>query len=417
MQSQRTAQVKHPMAVVGGFYRELCRFPFNDETWGSGGRAAATIAGLGIETEFFTAVDANHAGLLASLGHIFHFKTNSVETIVTPRFQYDHALSTPLIWPPMKETDHVQFTVEAREALVFGMLEATPIVKAERLVYDPQNPHHPLPFVSPANNTSRLAYVLNSTEAKKLAAKEDLFEAAQQIESQFGAEVVVIKCGPWGVLIREDGRNERIAAYETKAVMPIGSGDVFAATFAARWAREDLPAIEAAQQASRAAAVYVTDHILPIEPDRITVSETFEFLPLKLTERPLAENEYHVYLAGPFFNIGQTWLVEESRLALQAMGLKVFSPCHDVGIGGAHEVAPKDLDALRQSRSVFALVDGLDAGTIFEIGYARARDIPVVALAQSTADEPLKMILGSGCDIVSDFVTAIYRTSWACRRE
>jgi nucleoside 2-deoxyribosyltransferase len=99
------------------------------------------------------------------------------------------------------------------------------------------------------------------------------------------------------------------------------------------------------------------------------------------------------------------------------MGLKVFSPCHDVGVGTAHEVAPKDLEALRQSRAVFALVDGLDAGTIFEVGYARACDIPVIALAQSTAEEPLKMILGSGCDIVPDFVTAIYRNSWASQRE
>jgi hypothetical protein len=64
---------------------------------------------------------------------------------------------------------------------------------------------------------------------------------------------------------------------------------------------------------------------LPIEPDGITLSETFEFPPLQLKERALAENEYPVYLAGPFFNIGQTWFVEESRLALQRMGPKVIS--------------------------------------------------------------------------------------------
>jgi hypothetical protein len=54
------------------------------------------------------------------------------------RFQYDHALSRPLIWPPIKADDQAGFSVEAEEALVFGMLEAMPTVKTGRLVYDPQ---------------------------------------------------------------------------------------------------------------------------------------------------------------------------------------------------------------------------------------------------------------------------------------
>jgi nucleoside 2-deoxyribosyltransferase len=59
-----------------------------------------------------------------------------------------------------------------------------------------------------------------------------------------------------------------------------------------------------------------------------------------------------------------------------------------------------------------ALVDGLDPGTVFEIGFARSLGKPVVALAESTGEEPLKMISGSGCDVVSDFVTAMYRVAW-----
>jgi hypothetical protein len=417
MQSQRAGEIGPPFAVVGGVYRELCRLPLNDETWGSGGRAAAIIASLDIKTTLFTAVDANTLGLLTSLAHVFKFDVKSVPTETTLRFQYDHALSRPLIWPPINADDQAGFSVEAEEALVFGMLEATPTVKARRLVYDPQNPAKPVPFDPPPNSSSSIAYVLNSVEARKLAGIDDLTEAAQRISNQHRVEAVVIKCGPWGALVHENGRTERIPAYETRSIWPIGSGDVFAAVFAARWARQEIPPIEAAQQASRAAAVYVNSHVLPVLSDQFTSSEGFQFPPLTLNRSPIGEKEYHVYLAGPFFNIGQSWLVEESRLALQGMGLKVFSPCHDVGVGTAHEVAPKDLEALRQSRAVFALVDGLDAGTIFEVGYARACNIPVIALAQSTAEEPLKMILGSGCDIVPDFVTAIYRTSWASQRE
>ena len=257
--------------------------------------------------------------------------------------------------------------------------------------------------------------MLNAGEAQKLGGSTDIGDAAAAIAKNFSLEAVVVKRGPHGALVYDHRHIEHIPAYKTNSVWPIGSGDVFAAVFAARWAVLEASPVEAADDASRAAALYVDSHVLPIQPDSLTATSDFPFSPLALTGLPLSENEYHVYLAGPFFNIGQSWLIEESRRALQAMGLRVFSPCHDVGLGAADDVAPKDLDAIRHSRSVFALVDGLDAGTIFEIGYARSLDIPVVALAQSTPDEPLKMIRGSGCDVVTDFVSAIYRTSWVAQ--
>ena len=75
----------------------------------------------------------------------------------------------------------------------------------------------------------------------------------------------------------------------------------------------------------------------------------------------------------------------------------------------------RTLKCLKASRCVLALVDGLDAGTVFEIGYARSLAKPVIALAESTPLEALKMIAGTKCEIVSDFVTAIYRTAWTAR--
>jgi nucleoside 2-deoxyribosyltransferase len=298
------------------------------------------------------------------------------------------------------------------------MLEATPQVFAKRIVYDPQNPVSPAPFaVPPGGCSSAMAYVLNSAEARKLGQADDVVEAARMIAETNDLEAVVVKCGPWGAVVYENGRNERIPAYATHSIWPIGSGDVFAAVFAARWGVQGLPAIEAAEQASRAAAQYVNDHILPIPEEALDLNRDFPFKALKLRIQPLDDSDYHVYLAAPFFNIGQSWLLEEARLALRTMGLKVFSPCHDVGLGSAHDVAPKDIEAIRHSRTMLALIDGLDAGTIFEVGYARSLGIPVIALAQSTPEEPLKMIKGSGCNVVSDFVTGIYQTSWAAQRE
>ena len=406
----------HRVHVVGGVYRERCRLPNpSDEIWGSGGRAAAVIAGLGLSVTLHSAVDAQTENVLASLAHTFHYDVVTASVSETRQFQYEHGLSTPTIWPPSNPSEVVNLEINADNVLVFGMLEATTNIFAQRVIYDPQNPVAPKPIKFESGLAPRLAYVLNSSEARKLARVDDSIEAASNIASQFKAEVVVIKRGRLGALVHENGRYNRIPAYKTESVWPIGSGDVFAAVFAARWAGQDVPAVEAASEASKAAALYVNNRVLPISSDQIKAESEFPFSPLVVTDKTLEGTEYHVYLAGPFFNIAQRWLVEEARSALQSMGLKVFSPLHDIGLGSAHDVAPQDLEGLKRSRTVLALVDGLDAGTIFEIGYARSLGKPVVALAESTAEEPLKMVSGSGCDVVSDFVTAMCRAAWAAQ--
>ena len=119
-----------------------------------------------------------------------------------------------------------------------------------------------------------------------------------------------------------------------------------------------------------------------------------------------------VYLAGPFFTLAQLWVVTQAREALQQMGLKVFSPYHDVGHGSAEDVVDKDLQAIKDCDLVLAIVDGLDAGTLYEIGYARAIDRPVVVYCEQEKREDLKMMEGSACHLVADFTSAIYRTVW-----
>jgi nucleoside 2-deoxyribosyltransferase len=93
----------------------------------------------------------------------------------------------------------------------------------------------------------------------------------------------------------------------------------------------------------------------------------------------------------------------------------VFSPFHDVGPGSAELVAPLDLAALDECDAVLAVLNGGDAGTIFEIGYATAKSIPIVALAQNMRPEDMKMPVGSGCLVVTDVVSAIYQTVWQLR--
>lgn len=82
---------------------------------------------------------------------------------------------------------------------------------------------------------------------------------------------------------------------------------------------------------------------------------------------------------------------------------------HAVGPGPAHIVAPEDIAGLEASDVVFAILSGMDPGTIFEVGYAIKKDIPVVGLAQNVRPEDLKMMAGTGCEIQDDFASAIYR--------
>lgn len=94
------------------------------------------------------------------------------------------------------------------------------------------------------------------------------------------------------------------------------------------------------------------------------------------------------------------------------MNIKVFSPLHDVGFGVPSEVATMDLKALDQSSVLFAVLDGLDPGTLFEAGYASAKEIPTIAFVQNEASGSLTMLEGTNCLFENDLTTAIYRTYW-----
>jgi hypothetical protein len=401
------------ITIAGGFYRERCRFPLSDEFWGSGGRAAGAIAELCTDTKLITVADAQAEPVLASIAQAIGFKYSATRMSETISFTYDHGLSTPIIWPPLHTLKRTQMKASGDCVLQFGMLEADVEVEAHTVIYDPQEPFSPRPFQA-VRKPSRLAYVLNRGEARKLGSNDNEEEAAKRIASESGANVVIVKRGALGALILENGQISTVPAFKTSSVWPIGSGDVFAAVFAAQWGVHKVSAASAALSASRATAEYVENRVLPIQKSMIESATSRQ--PIELDRKPTAPGEYDVYLAGPFFNMAQLWLVDEARLALRGMGLKVFSPYHDVGIGRGNDVAPKDIDALERSRAVLAIIDGVDTGTIFEAGYARAHAKPVVALAQSTPEEPLKMIAGTGCDVVSDFVSAIYRVAWAAWR-
>ncbi len=303
------------LTIVGGVYAERTTFPASEVIYGSGGRAAAALGRLDPGRKLVTCVGANARGQVE-----YHVKKvwsiEDVRMFPAPEivsFSYRHGLSNPRILPTRLPFSGLECEViEDQKILQFGMLEGPVVVHGERVIFDPQNPESPETFSAHGSTAASLAYVLNATEVRRLAGRDDLREACRVLQENEEAAVVVVKRGPLGVLVCGEAGFAEVPAYETPRVYPIGSGDVFAAVFAEAWATRGMEAAEAARHASRAAAKYCATSALPI-PEDFFEAEQKEFPKVEVNRTP---SESLVYLAGPFFTMAELWLVEEARDAL-----------------------------------------------------------------------------------------------------
>ena len=399
------------MRIVGGIYKERSIFPDRDVIYGSGGRAAAALSLMNpdITLTSFVGENKRHA-IEYYVKEIWKQKLDAYAVPEIVSFTYYHGLSSPIIRPERLPIDNApEIRVSDDTILQFGMLEGKAVVNGRRVIYDPQNPKSPEFFGANGSVAQELAYVLNWGEALKLTGQEEPDLAASILLKQPYVAVVVVKLGANGAKVYTATTTDHVAAYATDNVWPIGSGDVFAAAFAHFWGTENTSPTEATRYASRGAALYCGRQQIPLHREVLTGAD-FIFPPLELSRKP---SDVTIYLAGPFFTMSQLWLVEEARMALQNAGFKVFSPYHDVGIGDADEVVPKDIQGIEDADMMFALCDGLDAGTLFEIGYAVKKGLPVVAFGEQISDEAMKMISGTKCKVFRDFTSAIYHVQWA----
>lgn len=389
--------------IVGGVYRERCIEPLWDAIYGSAGRALAATAHLAPGAHLVSYVDdATETGAQAladGCGGTFQ----GHQTAASVCFDYLHPLAAPRISPPPGTQQNAPIMVSGDVVLRYGMLEGDAIVHAKKAIYDPQSSFGTTLFEANGSKAESLAVVLNTAEARSMTGLEDPKAAASSLIKD-GAEVVVLKMGPLGALVLTADREQLVPLYKSPNVFKIGSGDVFSSTFAALWGVQGIDPFEAADIASRATAYYCNTRSLPPPDPTALRKQSFD---------PLTPGKGTIYLAGPFFDIGQRWLIEEANDLLVEMGAKVFSPVHAVGPGPANIVAPEDIAGLEASDVVFAILNGMDSGTVFEVGYAVKRGIPVVGLAQNVRPEDLKMMEGTGCEIHSDFASAIYRAIWS----
>jgi len=397
--------------VVGGAYEERCLRPAWHEVFGSAGRAASAIAamaGVGKVTLHCYA-DVRTSPVLEARCALEGTRLIAVAVPATCSFRYTHALHRPEIGGP--RSTYAPIVVQGENILRFGMLEGDAAVYGKRVVYDPQGRLTPEAFHANGSSAEELFVVLNEREAVAmtgLAEAATIFELALATRVMNKASGVVVKRGPLGAFVLDGDDWAEVPAFETDTVWKIGSGDVFAAHFALSWAIEGHSASDSAYRASRATAVYCDGRGFPAP---LTLGD-FKGIPIRISERWKAGRRPRVYLASPIFTLGQLWLVEQARDNLRTFGLDVFSPFHDVGYGSAHDVVQLDLEGIRNSDLVFAIADGMDSGTIYEVGYARAQGKPVVVYCENESSEDLKMLEGSGCLLCKDYVSSIYRALW-----
>ena len=397
------------ITIVGGVYRERCMRPAWDDIFGSAGRAVTAIARFDGRAELHAAMDSESQTVIEARAAFENFTLHSFPAEGGVTFEYIHGLSTPDIRSSAHSS--LQLNVAAPKVLRFGMVDGTAVVDADYAVYDPQNAKGVESFNANGSLAKHLALVLNLYEARLLLAESSdlpMEQLASALAIREKAEVIVIKMGPLGALVYDHGTITTVPSYRTHHVWKIGSGDTFAAHFSLAWMDEGLSAHEAALRASIATAFYCQNGGFP---DRELLRE-FDPKPLQPSARYRAGYSPVVYLAGPFFTLAELWMVGQARRDLLAMGLTVFSPYHDVGVGSADDVVEKDLQGVRNCDILFAIGDGLDSGTIYEIGYARALGKPVVFYAENESPQDKKMMEGSACVLNDDYVSAIYQAVW-----
>jgi nucleoside 2-deoxyribosyltransferase len=326
----------------------------------------------------------------------------------TPAFRYVHGLHRPELTHPSDSRQSISAAADC--VLRFGMVDGEGVVRGRRVVFDPQDGTRPALFQANGSKADELVVVLNEREAVAMTRLPDAdpVSLAKTVRAANSAKGVVLKRGPFGALVCDEDEVVEVPAYATEHVWKIGSGDVFAAHLAYRWMADGLSLAQSADLASRATAVYCDTQAFPL-PQSLN---SFDRRAVIASPQYRAGYRANVYLAGPFFSLAQQWIVEQARSNLGSFGLEVFSPLHDVGPGSAETVVESDLEGIRRADIVFAIADGLDAGTIYEIGYARALSKPVVVYCENEGAEDRKMMIGSDCVMRDDYVSAIYATLW-----
>ena len=389
--------------VVGGAYAETCNEPFVERVYGSGTRAAAVLADQC--TRFVTVADTETLNVISS--HLAGTSIRATRRLAPVQFAYDTPLSPPRLLIEDSDRGVEMDDIRAEDAIVFGMVEAQPMVTADRIVVDPQ---HSLGIdeINETIDAGELVIAASRGEMLRLARTSDLRVAVQKVIDECAAAAIVVKAGALGaVVVRPGSEPQGVAAFQTLHVMPIGSGDVFTAELARQYfASGEL--LAAAQDASRRTAGYVwTRQLSPVPlPDDCPAVATPT---LATIQHPPA-----IYVAASFASPEQRWSASTVAKGIEDIGARSIYPLWDIGLSrDAVSTATDDLNELDACDGVVLLADVARTGPFFEAGWATARGLPIVVMASDTDPRRYTMLRGTHADIVDDLSTAAYRSIWA----
>jgi sugar/nucleoside kinase (ribokinase family)/nucleoside 2-deoxyribosyltransferase len=394
------------VVVIGGIFRELVP-GVGRRAGGSGFVAALTSAALGADVALVSyvgeydrqsalgplrraGVDVANVEVVPGASGVFSFADLVDRRAPRPGYRPAEELPTP---------EHIMREVPtAPVVLAFGFPDFDPfpwMASALReggvLLWDRQG------WLSRDIDRLRLAqlpaqhriYVANAEEMRVVANRGTYREALAE-QPAAGFDAALIKCGRWGTLALDTDRIDFVPAFPVEAVSVIGSGDCFGGAVAARLAAGDSLG-EAATVGAAAASLFVerAGNALPATLPE-AVREVLDTRP-RSAVNPAALERVVAYLAGPWFTVAETLLVDELEAVLENMGMTVISPRRDIGELPADpspeevlRTGQRDYEAIDDCDLLVAVLDGDDPGTLMEVGYAAKAAKPIIGLSSRT---------------------------------
>jgi hypothetical protein len=397
---------KKMISVIGGTYKEINLENNTEENYGSGLRSSYFLLENGVEVKFHTSGNSkveDYLKLYKGTYSNFEFHCEISENFIT--FNYYFALDTPTIYPNILKINKTEIIRVLEENIVcFGMLESDFSIKGNRVIYDPQTSLRPLKF-SQFGKAEQLVYIVNLFEAKSISGLEDTNEIIDFFFESEGVYALIIKNGPYGANLYYEGKTYKIPSYITDNVTKIGSGDIYTTSFAYYWIEKGLSLEQSALNASKSTAYFCDT----LEVRQHELLKNFNYK--EYEAKPLFDKQ--IYIASPIFSLSDIILVDKLRNVFLDFGVKVFSPFHDIGLGSEVDIAIKDLEGLDKSDIVFGVLDGLDAGTLIELGVSMSKNKKMIGYHRTCNVGSLLMLTPSNIKIHMNLTTSIYHTIWS----
>lgn len=391
--------------VVGGTYLEIDYDDISIEIYGSGFRATKFLLENNCSTKYNTVGNVESIAYLKEHEKVyenFTLEYEEYEELIT--FKYNFALDQPAIFPNLLNIQKAkQIKVNSENIIAFGMLEADFVLYGNRVIYDPQTSIKPKKF-SEFGKAEELVYIVNQNEACSIASSNDIEEIKNYFFNLESVKAFIIKNGPYGATLYLENKEIRIPSYITSNVSKIGSGDIFTSSFGYYWMKKGLSLADSALNASKSTAIYC-DKKIYIDT---SVLEKFDYK--EFDKQGLSQKQ--VYLASPIFSISELILIDKIRSAFLTLGIKVFSPFHDIGLGHDTIIAKKDLEGIENSDIIFCVLDNLDSGTLIESGYSLAKGKKIIAYHRTCNENNLLMLKPANVEFHQHLTTAIYKTIW-----